>query len=107
MAEFRCVSNLSPMDIIKIIKAKEDKYLYFEETKECLEGKIHTILIFQRYFLRSMTWGTLTVIIDNLNGITEVRAFAAPTSRSSFSNSDAGASEKFVDDIRKILEQIL
>lgn len=107
MADFRCALDLSPTDVIKIIKAKEEKHLFFEETKDVSEGKAYTILIFQKYFLRSMTWGTLTVIIDNLDGITEVRAISAPTSRSPFPNSDSGASEKFVDDIRRILEKYL
>lgn len=61
------------------------------------------VLIFEKYFMRNSSQASLTVTIENLNGVTSVHAVGSGGSQNVLFNFDWGASDSFEGLVRDAL----
>ena len=75
-----------------------DNYTVYESN-----GLVCMVMVFEKHYYRAGNRLTLTVVIDNLNGVTNVRSIGDNDKKKLFSF-DWGASESFSNCVRKALE---
>lgn len=63
------------------------------------------LLVYEKYFARVSNKITLTIVVDNLEGVTKVHSIGGGASQSMFFNIDWGASDSFTSLPRNILSQ--
>ena len=105
MAEINFKISITPKKAYDKLQGLDSAELVYEELKRPVEGKEIAILIFEKYYFRSENRAAMTVIIDNFDGVTYVRAIAAGSSQGFIFNFDWGAADNFVESIRKVLKE--
>ncbi|SFU59014.1 DUF6054 family protein [Alicyclobacillus macrosporangiidus] len=107
MSELAFQVNLTPADAYQKVRDEQDADLVHEEFHDLGEGRCLGTLIFERYYFRTKNRAALVVLVDNLQGVTEVRAIATGSSEGLFFNIDWGASENFVRSVERILRDFI
>lgn len=114
MASNQISVNLSPKDAAKLVcdyvidgsvtGALIDNYTVYD-----CNGVLCLVLVFEKYYLRMGSRLTLTVVIDNLNGITNVRSIGGGGGDGFFTSFNWGTSSDFsncaVDALREYIIQ--
>lgn len=95
------------MQAFDLVRDRQDADLVHEEYNELGEGRAIGTLIFEKYYFRTKNRAALIVIIDNLKGVTNVRAIATGSSEGLFFNIDWGAADNFVSSVERILEDYM
>lgn len=67
-------------------------------------GKVCMVSVYEKHYMRADTRLTLTVVIDNMEGVTRVHCIAGGGGEAFF-RFDFGASESFEYSVEKILSQ--
>ncbi len=65
------------------------------------------VLVFEKYFARNSSRASLTVTIDDLNGITQVHTVGSGGGQGVFLKFDWGAKDNFENSIYNILNDVL
>jgi len=104
-ANFRI--NLSPDRALALVREQQDADLVHEELHELDGGKWIGTLIFERYYFRTSSRAALIVIIDNIQGATDVRVIGTGSSEGLLFNFDWGASDNFVQSVMDILSDYI
>lgn len=99
--------TINPEETLRIIKQNHTASLVYDEYIDLNDGKGIGTLIYEKYFIRNSNRAALTVICDNVQGRTEVRAIATGSSQSMFFNLDWGASNEFANSIQRILKDFI
>jgi hypothetical protein len=97
--------SLSPGEALSLIKSElpAQTELIHEELNDAGDNRFIGTLIYERYFFRSGNQAGLIVIIDNLNGETNVRLIAVGSSNSLVFKIDWGAGRSFATSVEKLL----
>ncbi|WP_029420656.1 DUF6054 family protein [Alicyclobacillus macrosporangiidus] len=104
MSELSFRVNLSPGEAYNRVREKEEADLVHEEFHDLGDGRAIGTLVFERYYFRTSNRAALVVIIDNLNGQTEVRSIAIGSSEGLFLKFDWGAASSFASTVERILK---
>jgi hypothetical protein len=96
--------TITPEEALGIIKQNHTASLVYDEYIDLNNGKGIGTLVYEKYFIRNSNRAALTVICDNVQGRTEVRAIATGASQSMFFNLDWGASSEFAHSVHRILK---
>jgi hypothetical protein len=107
MSQCSFIVNLTPAVTIDKIKEDENAELVYEEFHDIGNGKYYGTLIFEKYFMRVSNRVALIVLINNLNGETQVTSVATGSSQGMIFNFDWGAADDFADSVRNILEDYI
>ena len=107
MAILEFTVSISPIETYNILNDEVNAELVHREIKNVDAGKQFVVMVFEKYYFRAENRAALTIIIDNVEGITSLRVIAAGSSKGWLFNFDWGAAESFADSIRKILEQYI
>lgn len=99
--------KITPLNAIGIIKSSQDADLVHEEYNEIDKNKSIGTLIYEKYYFRTKNRAALIVIIDNINGTTNVRVIATGSSEGLFFNFDWGAADDFVGSVEEILNEYI
>ena len=98
--------DVKPFQAVQLIMDDKDlkSALIFEDYKVAGEDeKEISILVFEKFFLRTGNTATLTVIVDNFNGVTIVKCISAGNG-DGILDTDWGAGKNFIKPVRKKLE---
>lgn len=68
------------------------------------EGSEMIVLIFEKYYMRNSSRASLTVSLDNLSGMTQVRATGSGGGQGVFLKFDWGAGNNFSNQVIRALE---
>lgn len=96
--------RLTPEEALIKVRDSLNADLVHEEYHDLGGGKGIGTLIFEKYYFRTSNRAALTVIFDNLRGVTDVRAIATGSSEGLFFNLDWGAGDDFVNGVYAALE---
>lgn len=99
--------NISPDEAQEVVSKKFSIALVERTEYELGNGKCVLVSIYEKYFFRSSNKGSLTIIFDNLEGITRVKSIASGTSQGFIFNFDWGASASFIGDVRLVLKDYI
>lgn len=99
--------NITPEETLRIIKQNHTASLVYDEYIDINNGKGIGTLVYEKYFIRNSNRAALTVICDNVQGRTEVRAIATGASQGMFFNFDWGASSEFANSVQIILKDYI
>lgn len=100
MASNQISVNLFPKDAAKLVcdyvidKSMSSELIDNYTVYDC-NGVSCIVLVFERYYWRAGNRLTLTIVIDNLNGITNVRSIGSGGGEGFFTSFDWGASSNF------------
>lgn len=103
MSKINFQVNLSPAEAYSLVVEHQNAELVHEELHELGDGRITGTLIFEKYYFRTKNRAALIVIIDNLQGFTDVRCIATGSSEGLIFNFDWGASDDFANSVADIL----
>lgn len=96
--------NMDAKAAYELVKADQNSELVYEEI--ILEGEDFVgIIIFEKYFIRVSNRAALTVIVDNTNGVTNIKAISTGSSQGMFFNFDWGASDDFANSVKNTFER--
>lgn len=103
MLEF--TTKISPSECAKILRQHSytGQNLVHEEYHELCDGKQICTMVFDRYYLRTSSRASLTVILENFYGSNRVRCISAGSSEGMF-KFDWGAGKNFSKWAETILE---
>ncbi|XZF74944.1 DUF6054 family protein [Bacillus sp. AL-1R] len=92
--------NIKPVQVSQMIIEETElkSNLIFQDYKVAEEKEI-AILVFQKFFLRNNSTATLTVTIDNFNGVTYVKCISSGNGEGMF-DIGWGAGKSFIKPIR-------
>lgn len=107
MSKCRLTVSLTPSEVMDKIKGQEGADLVYEEFHDIGEGKYCGTLIFEKYFVRVSNRAALIVLINNLDGTTQVTSIATGSSQGIIFNFDWGAANSFAGSIKNILENYI
>ncbi|RKP58343.1 hypothetical protein D7Z26_01565 [Cohnella endophytica] len=99
--------RISPSEAFALVRDQQKADLVHEELHELGEGKYLGTLIFEKYYMRTKNRAALIVLIDNLQGVTDVRSIATGSSEGMFFNFDWGAADNFVNSVSDILQDFI
>lgn len=99
--------TLSPKEALQKVRDEENADLVHEELNDAGAGKYIGTLIFEKYYFRSKNRAALIVIVDNLKGMTEVRAISTGSSEGLIFNFDWGAADDFAASVSDILAEFI
>ncbi len=99
--------SITPKNTFNILSNEIGAELVYEETKSFEKEKELVILVFEKYYFRAENRASLTIIADNIDGVTSVRVIAAGSSKGLIFNFDWGAADNFAESVRKILDQYI
>lgn len=99
--------NIMPAEALELVKNNQDADLVYEEYNDLGSDKMIGTQIYEKYFFRTSNRAALIVIIDNIKGITNVRAIATGSSEGLIFNLDWGAADDFVTSVEEILEEFI
>lgn len=98
--------NMDAKAAYELVKADQNSELVYEEI--ILEGEDFVgIIIFEKYFMRVSNRAALTVIVDNTNGVTNIKAISTGSSQGMFFNFDWGASDDFANSVINTFERYI
>lgn len=98
--------DVKPFQAVQLILEDMDlkSTLIFEDYKVTeVDEKEISILVFEKFFLRTGNTATLTVTIDNISGVTIIKCISAGNG-DGILDIDLGAGKSFMKPIRKKLE---
>ncbi len=104
MSKYNFKVDISPVEAMDIIKQRQSADLVHEELIDLGDGRYVATLIYEKYYFRANNRAALIVIIDNVNGDTDVRSIATGSSEGLFFNFDWGAADNFASSIESILD---
>lgn len=99
--------SLPLIQAIELIKEGQNSELVHEEILDIGDGKLTATLIFEKYFFRSSNRAALIVILDNLEGVTDLRVISTGSSQGLVINFDWGAASDFVESVRRSLKDYI
>ncbi|WP_442603023.1 DUF6054 family protein [Paenibacillus sp. KN14-4R] len=99
--------NLSPADAYALVIQHQDADLVHEEFHNLEYGRKMGTLIFEKYYFRTKNQVALVVLIDDLQGVTNVRVISTGSSEGLFFKFDWGASQNFVNSVESILQDYI
>lgn len=99
--------NIMPAEALELVKNNQDADLVYEEYNELGSDRLIGTQIYEKYFFRTSNRVALIVIIDNIKGITNVRAISTGSSEGLIFNFDWGAADDFVTSVEEILEEFI
>lgn len=99
--------SISPKEVMEIIEKRLNDEDVDRTSYDLGDGKSIEIGIYERYFFRSNNRGGLIVTVDNVEGYTKVKLVSTGTSEGVFFNFDWGAGDKYINDIKNILEDYI
>lgn len=99
--------SLPLIQAMELIKEGQNSELVHEEILDIGDGKLTATLIFEKYFFRSSNRAALIVILDNLEGVTDLRVVSTGSSQGLVFNFDWGASSDFVESVRWSLKDYI
>ena len=103
MAEYKFQVNLKPKEAFDIIKNNHTASLIYEDYKNVSHDKEIGVLVYEKYYIRNSSRAALTVIIDNIDGATQVASVSTGSSQSMIFKFDWGASDEFASSIQRML----
>ncbi|WP_312471841.1 DUF6054 family protein [Neobacillus sp.] len=98
--------NVKPFQAVQLIVDDKDlkSDLIFEDYKVTGEDEREiSILVFEKFFLRTGNTATLTLTVDNFSGVTIIKCISAGNG-GGILDTDWGAGKSFIKPIRKKLE---
>lgn len=97
--------RLRPNETLAVIKEgmDQDSELLYEELHELGEGRMMGTLVYERYFFRSSNQAALVILVDNLQGVSNVRLIPAGSSKGAVWKFDWGAGKSFAFSVEQIL----
>lgn len=98
--------DLKPFQAVQLILEDKDlkSTLIFEDYKVTgVDEKEISILVFEKFFLRTGNTAALTVTVDNFSEVTIVKCISAGNGQG-ISDIDWGAGKSFIKPVRKKLE---
>lgn len=107
MSEYKFNVDISPLQVVEIMKKEQSADLVYEEMNNISDNKYIGILVFEKYFFRTKNRAALVVITDNFKVNTEVRAIATGSSQGVLFNFDWGAADDFAYSVKEILSQYI
>lgn len=107
MSKKRFVVSISPEDVMKIVKDRQDADLIHEEFIHITPERGIGTLVFEKYYFRVKNRVALVIIVDNLSDRTDVRTISTGSSEGLFLNFDWGASGNFAESVKEILEDFI
>ncbi|NIK75499.1 hypothetical protein FHS15_000599 [Paenibacillus castaneae] len=99
--------SIAPIEALHLVRDQQNADLVHEEYNELGEGRFIGTQIYEKYYIRSKNRAALIVIIDNINGVTNVRAISTGSSEGIIFNFDWGAADNFVSSVEKILGEYI
>jgi hypothetical protein len=99
--------NLAPDQALAMVRDQENADLVHEELHDLGGGKWIGTLVFEKYYFRTKNRAALIVIIDNIQGETDVRIVGTGSSQGLIFNIDWGASDNFVQSVMDILRDYI
>lgn len=107
MAIYNYKVNLEPIIVFEMIKKQQNAELVYEEHFNLEDDKFTGTLIFEKYYMRTGSWASLIVIIDNINEYTDIRSISTGSSQGLFSNLDWGAADSFAKSVGNIVNNYI
>lgn len=104
MSKIEFKVDLSLVEAMARIKEDQSSELVHEELLDIGEGKLSGTLIFEKYFFRSKNRAALIVMMDNLEGTTDLRVVSTGSSQGLVFNFDWGAAIDFAESVRNSLK---
>ncbi|MCR8643043.1 DUF6054 family protein [Paenibacillus sp. N1-5-1-14] len=99
--------NLSPREVFHLVMNEQNADLIHDEFQELGDGRSMGTLVFEKYYMRTSNRAALVVLIDNVQGVTNVRVISTGSSEGVFFKFDWGASANFVDSVENILARYI
>lgn len=99
--------NLTPRQTMAYIRENKRDNLLYDQTKEIGDGRIVSTLIYDKYFIRLSNRVTLLIMIDDINGFTNVSAVATGSSKGSIVKYDLGAKETYINSLKNLLQKYI
>lgn len=100
--------SLSPKETLDILEKELDKFTcakcldrYAIQTQQGAEVEM---AVFEQYYMRTSNRATLTVLVNAVDGVTNVHFVAGGSSNNMFFRFDWGASEDFVNWAKEALK---
>ena len=103
MAVYNYKVSLTPFDAFQMIKQRQDAELVYEEDFTVNGDKFTGTLIFEKYYIRAKNRAALIVLINNFNGITDIKSISTGSSEGMIFNFDWGAADHFANSVGEIL----
>jgi hypothetical protein len=107
MSQYSFIVNLTPSAAMGKIKEEENADIVYEEFHDIGNEKYFGTIIFEKYFMRVSNRVALVVLINNLNGETQVTSVATGSSQGMIFNFDWGAADDFAVSVREIFEDYI
>ena len=107
MSKYNFKVNIDPEAALGIVKGHQNSDLVHEEFFDLGEGRSTGTLIFEKYYFRASNRAALIVIIDNLQGFTEVRSISTGSSQGMIFNFDWGAADNFANSVKESLREYI
>jgi len=104
-ANFRV--TISPEEAFHRVRDEQNADLVHEELIDLGQGRQFGTLVFEKYYLRTKNRAALIVLIDNVQGVTDIRVVGTGSSEGIFFNFDWGASDNFVNSVVEILQDFI
>lgn len=102
MSKLNFQVNVSPEKAFELLRRHPEADLVHEELHDAGEGRQFGTMIFEKYYLRAGNRAALVVMLDNLQGTTEVRVVATGSGQGMFFKMDWGAA----DDLARTVERV-
>jgi hypothetical protein len=99
--------SLSVIEAMDRIKEGQTSELVHEEILDIGDGKLTGTMVFEKYFFRSKNRAALIVILDNLEGKTDLRVISTGSSQGLVFNFDWGAASDFAESVRYTLKDYI
>ena len=71
------------------------------------DGKEAILLVYEKYFMRNSSRATLTVMLDNLDGVTTVHAVGSGGGQNALLGFDWGAKDDLIYQVEKALREYI
>lgn len=107
MAIYTYKVSLTPKEAFEMIKENQNAELVYEEDFNLEGDKFTGTLIFEKYYIRASNRAALIVLIDNFNGITDIRSISTGSSQGMIFNFDWGAADSFANSVGDILRNYI
>ena len=107
MSKYVFKVNISPFEVLVELKKHMDADLVHEEILDVGDGKVVATLVFERYYFRTSNRAALMVILDNLEGSTDLRVISTGSSQGVIFNFDWGAASDYIESVRKSLKEYI
>lgn len=107
MSKYNFKVNISPKEVLGIVKEKIYADLVHEEIHDLgNEANIGT-LVFEKYYMRVKNRVALVVIVDNIKENTDVRVISTGSSEGFIFNFDWGAADDFAYSVKTMLKDYI